>query len=329
MPALIAVVLTSHVKAADISHSFQNSLLARSFGMAGAVSALDNWPGFLLFNSAASPFQSTKEYPEIKIMLNPVSTLESLVDLRTGKRWDPADFAGQAGMIAPFISLNYEQVQVSLMLTQPLPDNPHANGRAFADAGALLDWHYHLLAVRLKLDPRVSIGGSGYLFVTRDNNAMDHQTAFGTNYSVMIRPSNTFQAGISYYNIQQAADSLLFNYHRVIDNTLNVGVSWFPFKQLAFTCDIRNVAEEENAKARELHTGLQYLPNHFISVRGGYYFNNSRADHVITAGIGWMDNRPYKKKQNFWERIVFQYGVQAMTDDNLNVLHYATLLLQF
>ncbi|MDZ7722148.1 MAG: hypothetical protein U5R06_04790 [candidate division KSB1 bacterium] len=327
---LFAMMAIVPVNAVEFDHYFQNTLLARSFGMAGAVSALDHWPGTLLFNAAASPFMEKGEYPEFKAMLNPVTSLESLYKLGTKKYRGFGDLAGQAGLVFPFVSLNQEIYQISLMLTQPLPDNPHASGRALGDADALLDWHYHLITARLKLDSRVSIGSSGYMFVTRNPGDERHQTALGTSYSVMIRPTESYQAGISYYNIHEKADSLLFSYHRVIDNTLNVGVSFSPFDPLTITCDIRNVDEEENTKARELHTGLELSPNKFFSVRGGYYFNNSKSDHVFTAGIGYMDRRPFKQQKSFSvrENLMFQYGVQAIYDNGLNLLHYATLLIQ-
>ncbi|MBN1560975.1 hypothetical protein JW998_12050 [candidate division KSB1 bacterium] len=334
--ALIIILTTGRLvggQSGSMTFITASSLHARSVAMGGAFTAMEAGPENALFNPAAMG-AATRLDKSLNLYVNPVGLSGAILqpyELSSRVAQDGRDWLSFIGLLARAFSYSRAVLQASVILTEELPLNPHkSNDQQVISTQGILDWNYHTAAVRLTLARQVSLGLSGYCF-----NLMDAKGElgrhFGSSYGILMKPSDHFAAGISYFNFPAEADSLMVQQHRIINKSINLGFAYRPRKSINLALDFRNVSEENNNSTNEVHAGVEIFPSYFFALRGGFFRQSGAKIDTFSLGCGLSDFRPYGETDGFvLSNIILNYGLQAAKQaEGMHFVHYLTFLLRF
>ncbi len=318
----------------SMSYVTSSSIYARSMSMGSAFTAMDAGLENILFNPAAmGPVDADRK--NFSFYVDPVAATSavqqrSVLSIRPDKL--PTDWLGVAGLFARAVSFSKPVFQFSILLSEELPFNPqHTAGDEIVSSRGHLDWNYHAAAARLTLAKQVSLGATGYAFqmLTPDNEL---KRTFGSSYGILMRPGDKLSAGVSYFTFPDQVDSLMFSYHRITSNSINVGVVYRPHLTIRLALDFRNASDGGSDTSNELHAGLEVTPTRFFALRSGYYRQNENQTDIFSAGFGFADFRTYASQTErfVFSNIILNYGLQAeKVMSEYALVHYLTFLVRF
>jgi hypothetical protein len=250
---------------------------------------------------------------------------------------DAYDWISAVGIFARALTFSNQLLQLSLVLSEELPDNPYKQSekRAVSTRGHL-DWNYHMASMRLSLAKQVSLGVTGYAFNMLSDEKADSTPSmmhrFGASYGILMRPSDNLAAGVSYFKFPAKVDSLMLMQHRITDKSVNIGVVYNPFRRMSIALDFRNVSEEENNSTNEVHAGIEFIPTRFLALRSGYYRQNLEGIDTVTAGVGLGDYRTFAAQTDrfVFSNIILNYALEiASIREDPSYTHYLTFLVRF
>ena len=336
---LFALVYTTAMAAWPPMNYAANTIYTRSLSMGGAFTAMESGIENALYNPAA--MQSRTIYNAgLDIFLSPVggtSALLSPSELSQRNDKDAYDWLSAVGLFARALTFSNQLLQLSLVLSEELPDNPEKlDEKKIVSTRGHLDWNYHMASMRLSLAKQVSLGVTGYAFnmlredELRNNSGLMHR--FGASYGILMRPSDNLTAGVSYFKFPAKVDSLMLMQHRITDKSVNIGVVYNPFPRLSIALDFRNVSEEENNSTNEVHAGIEFVPTRFLALRTGYYRQNLEKIDTVAAGFGLGDYRSFVAQTDrfVFSNIILNYALEiASVRDDPSYAHYLTFLIRF
>ncbi|MBN1466766.1 hypothetical protein JXA02_13510 [candidate division KSB1 bacterium] len=327
-----SVFLLLFLSGLGYSEDFITSALhARPVAMGGAFTAMEAGLENTLFNPACMSLTSQLDN-SLNVYINPIGAASAILhrtELSTRTAWDAKDWLSVVGLFVRSLSFARPVLQAAVILSEELPANPGRSGQAVAAEG-ILDWNYHSAAFRITLAKQVSIGFTGYCFNLIDG--MEVRRHVGSSYGILMRPSETFSAGLSYFNLPDKADSLMLLQHRISNKSINLGFVYRPIRKLNLALDFRNVSEEDNNSTNEVHAGVEFYATHFIALRAGYFRQNNEKIDTFSAGCGLSDFRTFASQRERFvlSNIIVNYGVVAEKQvDKPSFIHYLTFLLRF
>jgi hypothetical protein len=204
--------------------------------------------------------------------------------------------------------------------------------RAKADAANYLDNQYSVLALRMRVAERVSVGGSLGLFYLRAPGA-ERDWVLRASYGITLSPSRSVLFGVSYLTLPGDVNGSQRNDpERLVDGSVNLGVSFHASTGTIVALDFRNLVEEGDAMVREPHFGIEqnFLP--FLALRGGAFYQRENEDFALSGGIGLLDTnwRFPKYRRSPYPNWAINYGVvrEKMNPANYRFVHALTISIR-
>lgn len=309
-----------------------SSVFARAMGMGRAYTAVKDGLASIIYNPAA--FQKQQPGSPFHLYINPVGAYaaskswQALQDIDTQRS---IEGLGVAGLFFRSMMYATPAFRLTLLLSEELPDSPTQKDDSDSFSGEhVMDWHYHTLSTQIRLAEQVSIGASGYAFMLQNEDAENYQKKFGGSYGITMNPSKQFSAGIAYYALPDIADSLFYKQHRIVNETVNVGVAYQPSQNVTLALDVRNVTEDDKLSSREIHVGAEGVLGSLFAFRGGYYHRLDQND-VYSCGLGIADHKMYPSQEDhfFINRLSLNYSMEILKQEtDFALTHYVTMLFR-
>jgi hypothetical protein len=300
-----------------------STLVARPLGMGGAFTAVNDDLAALLYNPASFSLYQDYRARRLTVFLNPVAPLVALQkpDALFGRvyiTWEEA--AAVAAMLVKGMTLSLGSFEFGALFGEQSPQPELFSTQRVFDANNYLDNQYNILAMRMRVAERVSLGGSLGLYY-RNEGEHGRRWGVGTSYGVQVRPSRRVAVGVSYLTFPQMAPGYREAVERIVDGGVNLGVSVHSKFGTIIAVDIRNLGDENAAAGelmREAHFGVeQVLLSHFALRAGVFRKRSERAEdrYVFSSGLGLADaNGFWTPKRRFGHsNWIFNYGVVTET----------------
>jgi hypothetical protein len=104
--------------------------------------------------------------------------------------------------------------------------------------------------------------------------------------------------------------------HRLMNETINAGISWQPVPLLTWFGDLRNISEENSPAFMEPHFGMELIPWRHIALRAGYYYEKGEGN-CYSFGLGVLDindlhSLTYRTKNHEY---LIDYGFSISADE--------------
>ncbi|MBN1998890.1 hypothetical protein JW935_15125 [candidate division KSB1 bacterium] len=304
---------------------------ARSIGMGGTMTSVQDAVGSSLYNPAAMGFYQSTQRSRFTMFLDPLGAafaVDNQSELSAEDKFDGVDWLSLTGLLVKACAFSSQHFSVSLVLSEHLGANPYMEKKFVSNKG-ILDWNYNVLSTRIVLANQVSIGASGFLFSSMGNH--DVRRLFGSSYGVFLQPGPTVSVGIAYFDLPNNVDSIFLQRYRIIDETINVGIQFQPASYFILSADLRNVSEEDREYTREVHLGSEVIPWSWIAFRGGYYKNLSDNTRLLSLGFGLLNNNFLRSSESqfVFSDYTLNYALQMDYQNNvLNYVHYLSFLFR-
>jgi len=305
---------------------------ARPLAMGGAFTAVEGDLAAINFNPAAFSLYKLKKSKRITFFLNPVAPIVGAIEnkmLFQGSDSKINDYLFSLGLLLKSVSLSLGSIDFTFLLSEEglnLPDT-FVNEKFFRVSGFRQNYS-HTFATRLKLADKVSFGGSAsVLFGSQEADPLEREVGFGFSYGILLKPEKGLSIGVSFFNIPDSLKEFRLQSERIVDESVNIGVSYQPFKGTLLSIDIRNLGEEGSEVVREFHFGLEQVILSHVAIRGGY-FSKGGGDNVFSGGIGLLDwNTIFDSENvfshpNFVLNYAFVYEKTGMVNDRRHFLSF-------
>ncbi len=330
--SLLISLATSSYARYNSTYYTTSSVFARAMGMGKAYTAVKDGLASIIYNPAA--FQEQPPGSPFHLYINPVGAYAVSENWRVLQNTDEnrsIKGLGLAGLVFRSAMYATSAFRLTLLLSEELPDCPTDIGGSGEFSGErVLNWHYHTLSTQVRLAEQVSIGASGYAFMLMNEEDDRYQKKFGGSYGIIMNPSIKFSAGIAYYALPDIADSLFYKQHRIVNETVNVGIAYQPSQNVTVALDVRNVTEEDKLSSREIHVGAEAVLGSFFALRGGYYHRIDQND-IYSCGLGLADHKLYPSQEEhyFFNRLSLNYSMEIFKQEpDYSLTHYVTMLFR-
>lgn len=311
----------------------KTTFYARAIGMGDAFTAVIDGATSALYNPASLGLYPFGDEAQISVYLNPVEAVVGLSqyrDLKQKNEPQGMDWLNLTGLFAKSILYHFSAFTAAATFTEQLPENPYfseKNKPIVLDG--LLDWNYHLLSTSLQLAKQISIGASG--FIVTAHGRTQRKQSIGLSYGVMIQPGSKFTVGVSYFDFDSDIADLFLPDHRLVDETINVGISFLPWKFLLLSVDIKNASEDQRPLTREPHVGVELRPFSFAAIRGGYFRDEILKQDVFSCGISLFKNSLFKRNEQslIFTNFLLNYAATIRRNaGDWDIRHYLSLNLK-
>ncbi len=304
----------------------------RALSMGGAsTSIIDDIPAALYNPAAFTLFRQPKSF-RITPFLNPVLALSSY-------RNDSQDFTERVSTMqmcrsaslalkALFVSIHH--LDAGVILNERMYARSF-NGTDFFSVESNKAWEYgaSTFVASLKIAHRAMIGANATYYYHPD--VSNHRRRLGFSYGVLVQPSDRLNVGLSYIDLPEMASSFRSEFDRLADETMNIGISWYPTGSTTIALDVRNLTEEDVENVREVHIGLEQTIFSVIALRGGLYKERFTEHHHYSLGIGLMDSNLIFHRDNKLGHGQFMLNYGLIWQDDLrktNRYHFLSLLFR-
>ena len=318
-----------------------NTLLARSIGLGGAYTAVVDEIASTLYNPANAGGYHKGHTASFKIFLNPWTPIVASAD--RSAIFSTEESNGRkalATILALLKGLSYRGGPFDLVLIlgeQSTYERLLALQSDFISMENYLDNQYSTAAVRFRLADRAAIGGSLGFFRHRLSD-FEGEWSIRASYGITLAPAENVHVGVSYIRVPQALEDSLsqvdiqhsYRGHaeRLIDGSLNIGVSYRPVDKLLLALDFRNLVEDQSAMVREPHFGIEYAISQLFGIRAGSFMKNREKLPAFTFGIGLFDRFKRRSDQSLVEsNWVLNYGLvlERLADSHRRITHALTI----
>ncbi|MBN2028987.1 hypothetical protein JW824_01975 [bacterium] len=257
-----------------------SSVKARPLAMGGAYVSIENDLFALDFNPAAFSVNAIERAVRFSMYFNPLSPVIIVENWNKISGWDD-----RLGFMIYGIAFSYGRLNVGILYgEEALSDERRLERRSFFNGTGYPAQKNSSMGFSISLSPRVSLGAVGELY-HREEKSNKH-IRLGYRYGIVIKPRNSLSVGLCFCNFPNDYKEDRIVIERLADETLNIGVSYRPWRMFTVALDIRNVSDEEKKVVREPHMGFELDPFSFVSLRGGYYRDWEGDEETYSVGIG-------------------------------------------
>ncbi len=290
----IAIVVLSVVPLFAQSNRYVavSTVRARAFALGGAITSIKDDLAAPYYNPAAFSLYANKKVNRFTFFINPISAAVSGIkkgDLFSGEGSSEGDILLSIGQIVKSVTLSMNSLEFGLILGEQSIQKPLSfyNEEIFNVDGFRQN-HSHLLVGRLKLADQVSIGASASLiYSSQPMQPLASQKDIGLSYGILIQPEKGLSIGVSLVNLPDTIRTNRLSLERVVDEAVNVGVS-YNYKGSTIMLDVKNIGEESEEVVREFHAGVEQNFLGHLSLRAGW-FKRANGGHVYSWGIGLIN----------------------------------------
>jgi hypothetical protein len=260
-----------------------STVKVRPLAMGGAFVSVWDDLASLDFNPATfsvTPHQYGVRYGVFFNALGPILLVEN--------RETASVFQTAPGWLIRGAYLSFGRFQAGILLgEESLGDTDRLTRlRVFSDSG-YTDHRNASFGFSLALAQRVSFGVAGEVFMRRSEDKS--QLALRYRYGLLVKPRDNLNVGICFVDLPKSYQNDRMPLERLADETLNIGISYAPWRALCLALDVRNVSDEGQGAAIEPHLGFDVVPWTHLAIRGGYYREWETQTDVYSVGIGLLD----------------------------------------
>jgi len=288
------------LRASDTCLATISNLKARSLAMGGAFMASCDDLAALSLNPAAfslRPFSSKTK--TLSVYLNPMAPV-----LLGTNQVDLSEWNLHLGYLVKGVSFSTGRLNFGVIFGEEvlMDEERVSRGKMFKDS-RYIHQRNTSFGFSLKFSPRVSVGFAGEFF-TREKNEKT-VTKMGYRYGLFLKPKPNLSASICFIDFPNAYDEDRLPLERLVDETLNIGLSFAPRQWMTISADIRNVSDEGKKAVREPHMGLELTPVRHLALRGGYFKNNDTNVDSYSVGLGIADLNAFLPESRRFEHSTF------------------------
>jgi len=276
---------------------------SRAMSMAGSFTSvydIDNSP---LWNPSISILEKDRKlgvessYSHLELDLIPAGMAIGILALDNlfgdSTEFD-AGFWKVVGIFAAYSIRGYtysnDKFQFYLKLNEDLSDYNILDTKNFFDNSQ------SMLAFSYQLGREFAIGTSfNYYqtFIKGDGRERGFGNSIGVSYNALSL--NQLSYGLTYFNFPNHMKDVRERTERLIDNSINLGISYHYNYDYLVSLDIRDINHPDNNTFLETHLGLEEraynTKNGKISFRqGGYFLHNAARQPVYSFGLGYRSN---------------------------------------
>ncbi|MFQ5602015.1 MAG: hypothetical protein ACE5HS_01955 [bacterium] len=274
-----------------------NTVNARPLAMGGAFMAVGDDLPAINFNPAGYMLDKDEDSRRFTFYVNPMASFLGVIDRKdlfkgSGSKID--DILLSTGLLLKALSMRVKSFEVGLLLGEQNLRLPDAfTSERFVEATGYRQNHSHSIVGRLRLAEKVSLGGTVSIVVgSRENDPFARISDLGISYGIILKPANKLKVGVSFVNLPDSIKHYREDLERIVDESVNIGLSYRLFDGTLLAFDMRNLGEDDEAAVREFHFGAEQQIMSQVALRAGYY-KKSTGEHVISGGIGLLNLRQF------------------------------------
>lgn len=294
-----------------------NSLVARPLAMGGAYVAVEDALAAGLYNPANAGGYRLERHGRVQFFLNPVTP--ALAFSRPSSFFNKEE-KGLAQTLASLafmlkgVTLHGGPFDLSVIIGEQasslalLPDSKW-------ETANYLDNQYSVLALRMRLADRVNVGGSLGWYYIKARGAQQREWKALASYGITLAPSRSVSLGVSYLTVPGHETTTQRDHpERIVDSSVNLGLSYRPHASTTVSFDLRNVVEDGGVMVRrEPHFGIEYGLRSVLALRFGTFYKREEERAAICAGLGlldlnWPRGRSTHASYSHW---AINYGIVA------------------
>jgi len=265
---------------------------ARPVAMAGAFTAVEDHLAAINFNPAAYSLYKSHKSHRVTFFLNPVSPVIGMLErdaLYAGNGSKTDDILSTLGLLVKSVSFSFHPLEIGLLLGEESLDRVEAfsDSKAFGVSGYRQN-HSHTLVGRLRLAKQVSLGGTvSLLYGSKEAAPHERHGDIGFSYGILLRPEDGLKIGVAFFNLPDSLSQTKLDLERLVDESVNIGVSYQVLDGTLVSMDMRNLGEERGTAVREIHFGLEQVFFSHLAVRTGFFRKSGQ--NVLSWGVGLFD----------------------------------------
>jgi hypothetical protein len=286
-----------------------STIKARSLSVGGAFVSVQDDLASLDFNPAAFSIAPVSERVQVSLFLNPLGSL-----LVVKNQGNYSDWTTPVGWIVRGGGISLGKLNVGFLWGEETLNNEKGLKRSdFFDA-SFYEWQNNAsFGFSLALAPRVSLGMAGELFF---RNIEKKEIKFGHRYGMILHPRSNLSFGLCYFDFPNECAKDRMVLERIGDETLNIGISYSPWKPLTLMLDVRNVSDDGKGIMREPHMGLEMLPLKHIALRGGFFRDRESDENTYSLGVGILNWNSILPGDRFFSHPTFSLNAAMLWQQN-------------
>ncbi|MDZ7345096.1 MAG: hypothetical protein ONA90_11355, partial [candidate division KSB1 bacterium] len=271
--------------------------LPRPLAMGGAFTAINDDLAALLYNPASFSLYRDDRVRRLTLFFNPIAPIVALREPEAlfGRSTITSEEALAAfAMLIKGVALSVGSFEFGALLGEQAPNEYLLSSARVFDAHGYIDNHYHVLAAKMRVAERVSLGGSIGLYYSR-NVQESRKWGLGASYGVQVTPLRNVLVGVSYITLPDQQRDYREALDRIVDGALNFGISVHSNFGTILAADIRNLNEEKahaGELIREVHLGMEQIVLSHLALRAGIFrkrHESAEDRHAISLGLGLAD----------------------------------------
>ncbi len=326
---VLVLMWLPQVGLAQANHYFTlNNVKARPLAMGGAFISVVDDIASVQYNPAAFSLYKANIQHRVTFFLNPVSPVFAVLekdDLYSGNGSPVDDLLLSLGLFLKAVTFSQKSLQVGVILGEENLDRPEIIRKdRFINAEGYRQNHSHTIFGNVNFADKVALGGAVNIYYSgTPDSPQISQNKWGISYGVLLKPERGLRIGVAFHNLPDSLQQVRSPLESIIDESVNVGISYTPFTGTTISMDVRNLGEEQNTAIREFRFGFEQTILSQLALRGGF-FKGDFGKKVFSAGIGILDgntlfnfdNRFFH--QNYWINYAIVYERSDFSDDTIS-----------
>jgi hypothetical protein len=294
-----------------------NTSVARPLAMGGAYVAVEDALAAGLYNPANAGGYRLERHARLQFFFNPLTPALAFSQRASFFDKEEKGFAqtlASFGLLLKGFTLRAGPFDLSAILGEQATSLALLPETKWETAG-YWDNQYHVLALRMRLADRANVGGSLGLYYLKPRGAQLREWKVLASYGITLAPSRSVLLGVSYLTVPVRETGTQRDHpERIVDSSVNLGLSYRPVASTTVSFDLRNVVEEGDGMVRrEPHLGFEYGVHSLLALRLGAFYKLEHGQAAISAGLGLLDlNWPRSRASHTqYAHWAINYGVVA------------------
>lgn len=280
-----------------------SNVKCRPLAMGGAFMSVEDDLAAIGYNPATVNLYGLEKAHRVTLFFNPVGLLFGGIknqDIFTSRPLSFDDVLLSVSFLLKSVFVTVDAFEFGVLLGEETIGLPKdlINQRAF-DAPGLQQNHKHSLVGRLRVADKISLGGSASLvYASTEDNSLESLKDFALSYGILLKPEENLNFGVSFVSLPDTLRQFRWPLERLVDESVNIGVSYKPFSQTLLSVDVRNLGEEQKQAVREFHFGFEQILFSQLALRAGFFNKKEQGEYVFTWGIGILDGNSLFSSEN-------------------------------
>ncbi len=275
-------------------HVSISTIKARPLGMGGAFVSIEDDLAALDFNPAAFMLHSSLRANRFAVFMNPLGPALIAANWNQHAPWETL-----LGWIVRGAAISIDRFRFGFLLGEEVLSNTdHLERSGFLDASGILEQKNSSVGISVALASRVSLGVAAELFQRLSEGK--RIVRMGYRYGILFKARHSLNIGLCFIDFPNHYQEDRMPLERLADETLNIGISYVPVKQLALSLDFRNVSDDGKGAVREPHVGVEVTPWKHVTLRGGFFSQIGENSETYSVGFGLFNwNTLFSEERGF------------------------------